>query len=143
MTDKFKIRDYSENDFNELNSLWESTDVGGAHRGDNKEVIRRTIECGGKLIILENNESGKIAGTSWLTCDNRRIYLHHFAVAKEFQGQKLSHILAKASIDYAKQVKMQIKLEVHESNTKAINLYKKHGFGYLGDYKVYIIRNIS
>lgn len=143
MTDKFKIRDFSENDFNELNSLWESTGVGGAHRGDNKEVIRRTIECGGKLIILENNESGKIAGTSWLTCDNRRIYLHHFAIAKEFQGQKLSHILAEASINYAKKMNMQIKLEVHESNTAAIYLYKKHGFAYLGDYKVYIIRNLT
>ena len=37
----------------------------------------------------------------------------------------------------------QVKLEVHVTNLKAINLYKKYGFEYLGDYKVYIIRDIN
>jgi ribosomal protein S18 acetylase RimI-like enzyme len=38
---------------------------------------------------------------------------------------------------------MHIKLEVHKDNVKALGLYKKAGFGYLGDYHVYIIRDIS
>jgi ribosomal protein S18 acetylase RimI-like enzyme len=36
-----------------------------------------------------------------------------------------------------------VKLEVHSSNIKAINLYKKFGFIPLGDYHVYIIRDIT
>jgi ribosomal protein S18 acetylase RimI-like enzyme len=37
----------------------------------------------------------------------------------------------------------QVKLEVHSTNLKAINLYKKFGFKHLGEYNVYIIRDIS
>jgi ribosomal protein S18 acetylase RimI-like enzyme len=38
---------------------------------------------------------------------------------------------------------MQIKLEVHEQNKIAINLYEKAGFKKLGNYKVYIIRDFD
>jgi len=37
---------------------------------------------------------------------------------------------------------LQVKLEVHRTNRKAINLYKSEGFQYLGDFDVYIIRDI-
>jgi hypothetical protein len=37
----------------------------------------------------------------------------------------------------------QVNLEVHTTNIKAINLYKKFGFKHLGEYNVYIIRDIS
>ncbi len=36
-----------------------------------------------------------------------------------------------------------VKLEVHRSNKRAIELYKKAGFSYLGDYDVYIIRDAT
>jgi ribosomal protein S18 acetylase RimI-like enzyme len=51
--------------------------------------------------------------------------------------------LLDASLKLAKSFGMQIKLEVHKENSKAIGLYTKAGFTYLGDYDVYIIRNIS
>jgi ribosomal protein S18 acetylase RimI-like enzyme len=38
---------------------------------------------------------------------------------------------------------LQVKLEVHSTNYKAINLYKKFGFTHLGEYKVFITRDIS
>lgn len=140
---QFFIRDFIPEDYEEINNLWESTGVGGSHRGDTPEVITGTIRNGGKLFILEHNANKMIAGTAWLTHDFRRIYLHHFCVHPSFQGKGLSHILCKKSIDLAESMNMQIKLEVHKSNSKAIALYEKHGFKYLGDYLVYIIRNIK
>ncbi|MBM3437050.1 MAG: GNAT family N-acetyltransferase [Bacteroidetes bacterium] len=96
---------------------------------------------GGKLLLLDNPETFEIIGTSWLTQDGRRIYLHHFGIKPEYQGMGYSHHLMKATMDFAESTGKQIKLEVHESNAVAINLYKKWGFQYLGDYEVYIIRD--
>ena len=137
----FFIRDFRDEDFPSVSKIWEETGVGGAHRGDTLEVINNTLKHGGKLLIFENRQTNLIAGTAWLTNDFRRIYLHHFCIGIKFQGNQLAHILCDECISFAKQLKLQIKLEVHRNNTKAISLYEKHGFNFLGDYLVYIIRN--
>jgi ribosomal protein S18 acetylase RimI-like enzyme len=51
-------------------------------------------------------------------------------------------MLLDESLKFVKKKGFQVKLEVQKTNTKAINLYKKAGFEYLGDYDVYIIRNL-
>lgn len=112
-------------------------------RGDNKQTIEDSIQIGGTLLILEEKSSGKVCGTSWMTFDGRRIFLHHFGILPEYQGKGLSNILMKASLKFVKTKGYQVKLEVHKSNFKAISLYKKSGFEYLGDYDIYIIRDIS
>jgi hypothetical protein len=38
---------------------------------------------------------------------------------------------------------MPIKLEVHRENAKAIGLYRRAGFVRLGDYDVYIVRDVA
>ena len=139
----FFVRDFRESDYAEVNEIWNITGMGGEQRGDNLEVIKRTLNSGGKLLILEDSSNGKVCGTSWLTNDNRRIYLHHFGIHPDYQGKKLSHILTRESVNYAKECGLQIKLEVHKNNNIASSLYKKHGFGYLGDYHVYIIRSFD
>lgn len=137
------LRDFCDGDFEAVNDIWQTTGMGGAQRGDDLKVIKETLAGGGKLIIMEDKKNGRVCGTSWLTNDSRRIYLHHFGIHPDYQGKKLSHILAEASIQYAKDCGLQIKLEVHKDNVKAAELYKKHGFKYLGDYNVYIIRSFN
>lgn len=78
-----------------------------------------------------------------MTFDGRRIHLHHFGILPEFQGNRLSKILIKKSFDFVKKKGYQVKLEVHKTNKRAINLYKKSGFQSLGDYEIYIIRDIT
>jgi ribosomal protein S18 acetylase RimI-like enzyme len=141
--DDFIIRDYRESDYPSLISLWESTGLGGAQRGDDAGVIQKTLQSGGKLLLLERMSDSGIIGTSWLTNDGRRIYLHHFGISPENQGHGLAHPLLKASVDYARSLNLQIKIEVHRQNKVALNLYKKFGFNYLGDYDVYIIRQFD
>ncbi len=143
MDSNFIIREYADGDYPEMMLLWESLGLGGAHRGDDKNIIRRTIQMGGQLLLLVNPASGAIIGTSWLTVDGRRTYLHHFGIHFDYQGNGLSKILLDASMKLAKSYGMQVKLEVHTNNAKALGLYKKAGFSYLGDYQVYIIRDIS
>ncbi|NLJ06851.1 MAG: GNAT family N-acetyltransferase [Sphingobacteriales bacterium] len=140
---EFICRDYQENDYPSIEQLWVQTGVGNPARGDNPETIENTLKLGGKLIVLEEVSTKKITGTSWLTVDGRRVYLHHFAILPEYQGKKLSWILLKESLAFAKKMNLQIKLEVHKNNLKALRLYEKAGFRYLGDYLVYIIRNLD
>lgn len=139
----FFIREYVESDYPEIIRLWENLGLGGKQRGDDDLVINRTIQMGGKLLLMIEAGSDVIVGTSWLTVDGRRTYLHHFGIHEGFQGNGLAKILLEASLMLAKTLGMQIKLEVHKDNVKALGLYTKAGFTYLGDYRVYIIRDIS
>ena len=140
---RLNIRDYQSSDYNEVMEIWELTGMGGKFRGDDNTVIHNTISMGGKLIILEIIETKRIIGTSWLTQDGRRIYMHHFAIHPEHQGKGYAKILLKETMEFAKSTGMQIKLEVHRNNIKALNLYKKGGFLNLGEYDVYIIRDYN
>jgi len=136
----FSTRDYKREDYNAVQNIWIQTGMGGAERGDNADTIDDSIKIGGRMILLYNNGTGEIIGTSWMTFDGRRIHLHHFGILPGFQGKGLSKILLQASLKHVKEKGYQVKLEVHNTNSKAINLYSKNGFDYLGDYDVYIIR---
>ncbi len=135
------IRDYNNADFDKLNELWQNTGLGGTNRGDNLQIIEQSINLGGKLIILENTDTKEIFGSSWMTFDGRRIHLHHIGVKLNYQNQGFGKLLTKESLKFAKEKNYQIKLEVNQSNKKAIEIYKKLGFSFLGDYDVYIVRD--
>jgi len=138
---QLNVRDYQPGDFPEIEKLWNATGMGGVVRGDDENAIENTLKQGGKLLILEEMITNEIIGTSWMTLDGRRIYLHHFGIKPEHQGKGYSHLLMKASMEFAESTGKQIKLEVHINNKVATELYKKWGFQYLGDYDVYIIRD--
>jgi ribosomal protein S18 acetylase RimI-like enzyme len=137
------IRDFLESDYTEIIKFWLITDMGNPERGDDLITILRTLELGGKLLVMESKSDKKVCGTSWMTTDGRRILLQHFGILPEYQGKGISKILLHESLKFVKNAGMQVKLEVHSSNLKAINLYRKFGFKHLGEYNVYIIRDIS
>ena len=137
------VRDYKNDDFDNLNKLWQETGLGGAQRGDNSKIISHSIELGGKLILLENSETKEIFGSSWMTFDGRRLHLHHIGVLTNYQNKGFGKLLTQESLKFAKEKEYQIKLEVHQTNKKAIEIYKKLGFSFLGDYDVYIVRDLN
>ena len=137
------IRNYHKGDYKGVMDLWTATDLGRPERGDNERIIEESITLGGCLLIMEEKASGRITGTSWMTFDGRRIHLHHFGILPEYQGKELSKPLLEESLKFVKKKGFPVKIEVHRKNLKAINLYKKAGFEYLGDYDVYIIRDLN
>lgn len=142
-SDNFIVRNYRDGDFTGIMSLWIESGMGIPARGDDEKIISRSIDMGGKLLVLEEKTTGCICGTSWMTYDGRRIHLHHFGILAQHQGKGLSKILLNESLDFVKQKGCQVKIEVHRTNEKALKLYGKAGFEYLGDYNVYIIRELS
>lgn len=142
-TDKFLIRAYEPADYESIIHIWEITGMGGSVRRDNDVVIKESLNMGGEFLVMIETNTNKLIGTSWLTFDGRRQYLHHFGIDPDFQNQGLGKKLACATMKLAKQKNKQIKLEVHRNNKAAIELYKKLGFKYLGDYDIYIIRDVE
>lgn len=135
------IRDYREDDYSDLVSLWNELGLHSEERGDSPLVIQNTIKQGARLLVMENPDDKMIIGSSWMTCDGRRIFLHHFGIKTEFQNKGHGIELAKASLEHIKKQGYQVKLEVHKDNIPAKNLYKKMGFFAFTDYDIYMIRS--
>lgn len=139
-----RVRSYVKGDFPDIMKLWSATGLNSPERGDNEETVERSIALGGTLLVLSDEEAeGAICGTSWITFDGRRLHLHHFGISPGYQGRGLAGELLRGSLKFAKEKGYQVKIEVHRTNEVALRLYKKAGFEYLGDYDVYIIRDIQ
>lgn len=134
------IRDFQPEDHKELFELWEELEMGGEERGDTLEVILETINRGGKLILMEDDEKNILIGSSWMTYDGRRLFLHHFGIKNEYQRKGHGLKLAFASLEFIKLKGQQVKLEVHKDNLAAKSLYEKVGFSAFTDYDIYMIR---
>jgi ribosomal protein S18 acetylase RimI-like enzyme len=139
----FFVRDYWAADYPHVADIWERSGISTPGRGDSAEVIENTLRRNGRLLVLVDKASDTVVGTSWLTNDGRRLYLHHFAIDPVHQGRGFSKPLLRESLKIAKEIGLQVKLEVHRTNVKAISLYTDFGFKRLGDYDVYIIRDLS
>ena len=138
------IREYHKGDFNAIMNLWMATGLSRPERGDDEATVERSIEMGGRMLVMCTEDPAQnIIGTSWMTFDGRRLHLHHFGIDPAFQGQGLAKELLRESLRFVKEKGYQVKLEVHRSNTVAVELYRKAGFEFLGDYDVYIIRDIQ
>lgn len=142
MISDLRLRDFKDSDFPQIIELWEKTGLGAEWRGDDTVVINNTIKLGGRFLILEKIETTEIIGTSWMTCDGRRTYLHHFGIEPEYQGRGLAKFLMEETMKAINEIGFQAKIEVHRENIIALNLYKQYGFDDLGEYDVFIIREL-
>ena len=110
-------------------------------RGDSAFVIERTLRQEfARLILLEETDGGRIVGTSWITCDGRRQYLHHFAIRPDLQGRGLGRALLAEVVALARAVGLQLKLEVYRGNARAQDLYRRSGFTSPGDIDILMMR---
>jgi ribosomal protein S18 acetylase RimI-like enzyme len=132
------VRDFTAADWAAVAEVWRETGMGRPERGDTLATVERTLSAGGRLLLLEAD--GVVVGTSWLTVDGRRSYLHHFGIRPSHQRRGLGRHLLSATLAAAREIGLQVKLEVHRDNLDAIRLYTQAGFTALGDYDVYIIR---
>ena len=118
--------------------VWAATGVGNPARGDSLESVQATLARGGKLFTVRAGE--EVAGVCWLTDDGRRLYLHHMAVDTRHQGKGHSRLLMDAALAYARECRLQMKLEVHKDNERARRLYLACGFVPLTGYEPFIRR---
>lgn len=137
-----KIIDFQSEYYEKVNAFWNETGLGGSHRGDDLDIILSTIKAGGHLLIMLSDE-GEVIGSSWLTTDKRRTYIHHFGIKERYRRKGLAKCLMVQTMEIAVAIGYQVKLEVHRKNHPAINLYRAFGFNDLGDYEVLINRDLT
>ena len=140
---RINIRDFRPEDYSPLFELWKQCGLTQPERGDSPSVIQRCNKQGGRLLVMEETPDNKIIGSSWMTWDGRRIYLHHFGILPDYQGKGLGTKLAEASLDWIREQGRQVKLEVHKDNQKAKKMYEKLGFFAFSDYDIYMIRDFD
>jgi ribosomal protein S18 acetylase RimI-like enzyme len=141
--DNIRFREFRKEDFPEIQELWELTGMGNPDRGDTAETIFQCNKQGGNFIVMDLPEENKIIGTSWMTWDGRRTYLHHFGIHPEYQGLGLGELLGLESIKFIRKRGSQVKLEVHKKNIIAKKLYHKLGFFSFTDYDIFMIRDLN
>jgi len=135
----FRCRDYQPGDFPAIQDLWAATGLSWPQRGDSAAAVERTLVLGGRLLMLEE-DTGRLAGTAWLTLDGRRTCLHHFAIRPDLQGRGLGRRFLDPVLEAARALGLQLKLEVHRDNTAAQALYRHAGFNPVEDIDVMIMR---
>ena len=143
MKSRYQIRDYRETDYSSIEKLWKETGLAQPERKDNAEVIRQCNALGGRLLVMEDRETGLIIGSSWMTWDGRRVYLHHFGILPTLQHRGFGTELAQASLDWIRSTGRQVKIEVHKDNKAARQLYRKLGFFVFNDYDICMIREFN
>ncbi|MGC9342537.1 MAG: GNAT family N-acetyltransferase [Bacteroidales bacterium] len=141
--EKIRFREFTRDDFPEIQKLWEITGMGSPERSDTADTILNCNKLGGYFIVMYLPEKNKIIGTSWMTWDGRRTYIHHFGIHPDYQGLGLGKILGWESLKYIRKIGSQVKLEVHKKNDIAKNLYQKLGFFAFTDYDIYMIRKLE
>jgi len=137
------IREYQPDDFNRLIELWKLTGLDYPERGDDESTIDECHRHGGKLLVMTDQSGNRLIGSSWMTIDGRRIFMHHFGIHPEYQNRGLGKMLLKESLKFIKSIGKQVKLEVHKENHAARHLYESSGFFAFTDYDIYMIRNFD
>ena len=97
-----------------------------------------TLKKGGAILSLWEGDA--VLGALWITDDGRRLYLHHMAVHPDHRRKGLGRRLLKEGLAMARRLGRQPKLEVHETNLGARELYSSEGFTDLEGYVVMINR---
>ena len=133
------IRDYSPDDYPRVETLWKETSIYTMERGDTAEIILRCNSAGGRFLVLEDPADGSVGGTSWMTYDGRRVFLHHFTIRPSLQNRGYGRRLALESLAFAREKNSPMKLEVHRDNAAAVKLYRSLGFQVFKDYDLFML----
>lgn len=127
--------------FSRILHIWIATGIANPARADDQDTVNRTLAQGGMIFLAFRDE--EMVGTCWLTHDHRRTYIHHMAVLPELHDQGIGKELLNAALDYSRELGLQAKLEVHETNLRGIYLYQSMGFAILEGYYSMIKRDIA
>lgn len=101
------------------------------------EAFRATLEDSNSLVLLaeDTEPAGYLYAefqhrpASWKRLELRLLYIHHMAVAPNFQRHGAGTLLILAALDAARSKGIErVELDVWSFNSEAKHFYAKHGF---------------
>ncbi len=123
-----QIREYKDNDKQQIIDLWKSIFQGTLPHHDAKTSIKNKTEYDKKLFYVAE-ESDKVIGTIMGGYDGHRGWIYSLAVHEFCRKQGIGMQLIKKVEEQLKKLNcMKVNLQVTESNKSAIEFYNKCGF---------------
>ena len=123
----YKIREYSPQDYSEVNALWLKAGL-VLSLSDMEEELHRVLPLHPELFLvaeMDNRPVGTILGTF----DGRRGYVHHLAVLPEFQKMGIgTALLNELENRYRKMGVVKIHLFIETFNAEVESYYIKQGW---------------
>lgn len=131
-----KLRNYRDQDFQELKQLLIDTNV-FYEPLDTQEIFQKKIEHDPESIILAEQDH-KIVGTVFIVYDPWNSFVFRLGVHPEYQGQGIANILMDEAENRFKSRGMERPtLFVEEENEAALGFHEKRGWSVL--YKVFCL----
>lgn len=132
------LNSLDEPTFEAVTRIWAETGITNPARADDLASVQYNLAHGGLMLLAYLNV--ELAGTAWLSHDFRRLYIHHMAVAPQWQNRGIGRRLMEEALRFAAEHGWQAKLEVHRDNATARHLYASCGFTDLEGYVTMIRR---
>ena len=124
-----QIRQFTMDDYEAVYALWKSLVPAISLRpSDRREEIEKKLSRDPELFLVAE-EDGRVVGVIMGAWDGRRGWLHHLAVAPDYQDRGIGTTLL-AQIEERLRAKgcLKVNLLVHRDNEGARRLYKRLGY---------------
>lgn len=128
MIEDGKLEIMNIEDYNQIISLWEKTEVLGKSSADEKENLIFFLQRNPELnyVYKINNI---IVGTILCGHDGRRGYIYHLTVDKNFRNQGIANLLINKSLSQLEELNInKCHLFVFKKNDSGINFWNKNGW---------------
>ena len=120
--EKFKMQYYYE-----VMELWKRAEI-GVGSSDTKEEIAGVLNRNPNLFLI-GREDGKIVAVVIGAFDGRRGYVHHLAVAPDYQKRGYGKIILDELIDQFRKKKVhKIHLFIVKTNHEVVDFYRHLGW---------------
>jgi len=98
MNETVSIREFRVTDYDAAYALWEASEGIGLSAADSRENIRSFLSQNPGLSFVAESAEGSIVGALLASCDGRRGFLYHCAVAKVQRRQGIGMALVDRSM---------------------------------------------
>jgi len=92
------IRDFRIDDYDAAYALWQASEGIGLSAADSRENIERFLEQNPGLSFTAEASGGSLVGAVLASCDGRRGFLYHCAVARTHRGEGIGKALVARSL---------------------------------------------
>jgi len=93
------IRDFRIDDYDAAYALWQASEGIGLSAADSRENIGRFLEQNPGLSFVAEAPGESLAGAVLASCDGRRGFLYHCAVARTHRGKGIGKALVARSLE--------------------------------------------
>lgn len=98
MDSAFHIREFRREDYDAAYSLWDASEGIGLSAADSRENIESFLVQNPGLSFVARSADGSLSGALLASCDGRRGFLYHCAVAKSHRRQGIGKALVERSL---------------------------------------------